>query len=191
MAAPRAQQRARHRLLLGEASSPAAGAIQFADAPPESSTSTRSSASARIGERERPLGRGEAGRVRYRMAGFDHRHQLRRPPVAVAGDREPGEPPGTAVVEIVPLGDLGHRARRLAGGEQDQPPRAAARQVRGQARAGWAAATALRNNNSRKARTVLSIPSIHVRKRRMERRQPGLYVSIPSAWSGKVEAGFP
>src|SRR6478672_3098848 len=57
--------------------------------------------------------------------------------------------------------------------------------------AGWAAATALRNNDSRKARAVLSIPSITIRQRRMERRQQGLYVSIPSAWSEKVEAGFP
>src|SRR3984957_11368159 len=51
----------------------------------------------------------------------------------------------------------------------------------------------------RRPRSETTIPARHARLcafrpspsvRRMERRQPGLYVCIPSAWSGKVEVGF-
>ncbi len=48
-----------------------AGAIQLAEAPPERSTSTRSSAPRRAGEGEGALGRGQAGGVGNRMAGLD------------------------------------------------------------------------------------------------------------------------
>jgi hypothetical protein len=47
----------------------------------------------------------------------------------------------------------------------------------GSTAAGWAAATALRNSDSSKSRTAISIPSIMISKRRMERRERRLYVS--------------
>ena len=71
------------------------------------------------------------------MAGFDHRHHARRPPVAVARDRNAGEARGgkLQLVEIMPLRGLDHRARGLAGGEQDEAAfRGWRGQVRGQAR---------------------------------------------------------
>ena len=90
------------------------------------------------------------------MAGFDHAHAPRRPAVAVARDRDAADAARrhAAFVEIVPLRDLGHGAAGLAGGQDDQ----ASRWRRGgQMRAagsspGCAAATAVRNRSSRKAR---------------------------------------
>ena len=59
------------------------------------------------------------------MAGLDEAQYPGRTPIAVAGDREPAEPVGgdaaLALREVVAFGDLGHRARRLAGGEHHQP----------------------------------------------------------------------
>ena len=40
-----------------------------------------------ISERQRSFGRLQAGRVRDRMAGFDHAYDARRPAIAVAGHR--------------------------------------------------------------------------------------------------------
>ena len=71
---------------------PAAGAIQLAEAPPDSSTSTRSSAPAASASSQCPLGAGEAGLVGHRMAGFDHRDAPGRPAIAVAGDGDAVEP---------------------------------------------------------------------------------------------------
>jgi hypothetical protein len=87
----------------------------------------------RIGEREHPFGCRDAGGVRYRVAGFDERNKLRRPPIAVASDREPGEPFPRQQGQIVLFRDFGHRACRLSGGKNDQPPaRRRFGQVRGQ-----------------------------------------------------------
>ena len=51
---------------------PSAGAIQLADAPPDSSTSTRSSAVAASAICSAFCAAGEPRRIRHRMAGFDH-----------------------------------------------------------------------------------------------------------------------
>ncbi len=70
---------------------PAAGAIQLAEAPPDISTSTRSFALGAIGELERAVGRFQAGGIGNRMAGFDHGHDPQRPAVAVARHRDPAQ----------------------------------------------------------------------------------------------------
>ena len=54
---------------------PAAGAIQLADAPPEISAKTRSSAPAASASASVSNGRGDTGRVGHRMAGFHDAHQ--------------------------------------------------------------------------------------------------------------------
>ena len=53
--------------------SPAAGAIQLAEAPPDSSTSTRSSAPAASASASARSVAVKPGLVRHRMAGLDHR----------------------------------------------------------------------------------------------------------------------
>ncbi len=124
-----------------------AGAIQLAEAPPDISTSTRSSAvalaassSARAAESS-PAASGIG--CPASIIGDD----TRRAAVAVARDRDAGDAVRRKFrrVEIMLLGDLDHRARRLAGGEQDQPAgRRRLRQMRGRQVAGCAAATAVR-----------------------------------------------
>ena len=92
-----------------------------------------------IGERQGFEGRGQSGRIGDRVPGFDHPHVPGRTGIAVTGDREAADPARgqAAVVEVVPFRDLGHRARALAGGQDEQPagPRRL-RQVRRQAM-GW------------------------------------------------------
>ena len=103
---------------------PCAGAIQFADAPPDISTSTRSSGVALVGERKRARGGIEPGLIRHRVTGLHHVDHAQRPSIAVTRDRDPGQPVlRKAAVEIMRLRDLGHRACGLAGCEQDQPAR--------------------------------------------------------------------
>ncbi len=92
----------------------------------------------RVGQRQHALGAGEPGRIRYRMAGFDHRDVPRRPPIAVAGDGNAVEPARRHARQIMLFGDLGERARRLAGGKHDRAGRAPA--VRAVAAAGSAKA---------------------------------------------------
>ena len=118
---------------------PAAGAIQLAEAPPETSASTRSSGPAASASASVSKGAGEAGGVGHRVAGLDHAHEPRRPPVAAAGDRKPADPAGrhAALVEIVALGDLGHGRGRLAGRQDHQASRRRRRrQMRRQAARG-------------------------------------------------------
>ena len=91
MAAPLFQQRPRDRLLLREGE------------PVNRRDPVRRSAAGkehqdqivsvdRVGEREHAFGRRDAGRIGHRMAGLDDRNAHGRPPIAMAGDREPGEP---------------------------------------------------------------------------------------------------
>ena len=74
-------------------------------------------------------------------------------PIAMAGDGNAVELARRQRCDIMPLRHLGHRARGLAGGEDYEPsaPRRF-RQVRWQAPAGCAAATALRNRDSSNSR---------------------------------------
>ena len=80
------------------------------------------------------------------MSSLDHFDPAGGPGVAVTGDRKPGEAfrGHFHLVEVMPLGDLGHGARGLAGGENNeaafggrrrQVPRQAVDRVRGLDRA--------------------------------------------------------
>ena len=64
---------------------PSAGAIQLAEPPPDSSTSSRSSASALCGQPQAVLRALQPGLVGHRMAGLDHLDPPRRHAVAVTG----------------------------------------------------------------------------------------------------------
>ena len=88
----RAQQRPRHRLLVGE---------RAARRPARSSWPMRRPTAAPAPDRPVPrpsasasalLGGFEAGGVGDRMAGLDHRNDSRRPAIAVARHRDAGEP---------------------------------------------------------------------------------------------------
>ena len=96
-----------------------------------------------VGERQRALGRGDPGFIRHRMAGFDHFDRREGPAIAVARDRDPGDP----------LGELSSRELRsaasamlpaaLPAATRRCAPRAGGRrQRRRQASRGCAAATA-------------------------------------------------
>ena len=71
---------------------PVAGAIQLAEAPPDSSTSTRSSPSAASASASARSVRRDPRLIRHRMAGLDHGNVPGRTAIAVAGDGEAGEP---------------------------------------------------------------------------------------------------
>src|SRR5262249_43181379 len=118
--APQASS-ARVAACLSASERPAAGAIQFAEAPPEMSTSTRSSAPAES-EIERLDGRRKAGRVWQRVARLDDAHEAGRTAIAVTGDGETADAAfqHTMFVEIVAFGDLGHGTRGLAGRQNGQ-----------------------------------------------------------------------
>ena len=127
-----AQQRARHRLLLFERE-PGGRRDPVRRGAAGEQDQHEVVGIGRVGERQRALGRGDAGCIGHRMPGLDHRDVPRRPPIAVAGDREAGEPALRQSRQIMPLGDLGHRACGLSGGEDDEPPaRRRLRQVRRQ-----------------------------------------------------------
>ena len=84
------------------------------------------------GETVRWVGRAlEARGVRNGMPGLHNLHELGRPGVAVAGDREPGEPvtPEAMGLAVVGLGDLRAGARALASGEDDDLSRRRSREV--------------------------------------------------------------
>ncbi len=115
--------RARVSACFSASDRPAAGAIQLADAPPDISTTTRSSGPAESASDRVSKVAAKSGRIGDRMAGFDHLHMPGRTGIAVPRDRKPAEPARgqAAVVEIMPFRDLGHRAGGLAGGEDEQP----------------------------------------------------------------------
>ena len=64
---------------------PSTGAIQFAEPPPDSSTSSRSSAPALCGQLQAFLRALQSGLVGHGMAGLDHLDPPRRHAMAVAG----------------------------------------------------------------------------------------------------------
>src|ERR1700674_387666 len=76
-----------------------------------------------IGKLERLQRGGDAGRIGERVTCLDHRNEPGRPAVTMTGDGHPGDAAlGNAVnIEIMPLRHFGHGARRLAGGQHDQP----------------------------------------------------------------------
>ena len=98
---------------------PSTGAIQLAEPPPDSSTSSRSSAPGLRGEPQAVFRALQAGLVGHGMAGLHHPDPPRRHAVAVAGGRDAGEPRWrqSQFVEIVPLRGRGHGGGALAGGE--------------------------------------------------------------------------
>ena len=162
------------------ASGPGAGAIQLADAPPESRTSTRSSASTASANASSALGVAEMPALSgHRMAGLDDRDVLGRPAVAVAGDGEPGEPVRRQMRQIMRFRDFGHRPRRLAGGENDQPaaPGRRLRQVRRQ-RTGADGRRRRRRENSDSSNSPLR--AVHSIPRRLARRFGGRYGKTPA-----------
>ena len=128
-----AQQRPRHRLLLGKR-----------DARGRRDPVGRGAAgqqhqhevvrARRFGKRQRPFGSLQPRFVRHRMAGLDDGNMPGRAAIAVAGDGDAGEPVRGDAAEIMLFGGLRHRARRLAGGQHDEAAaRRRFRQVRRQA----------------------------------------------------------
>ena len=111
---------------------PSTGAIQFAEPPPDSSTSSRSSARRLAREPQRIGGALQAGFVGHGMAGLDHLDAARRHAVAMArgGDADEARRRELERVEIMPLGGRGHRGRALAGGEADHAAFRRGRQMR-------------------------------------------------------------
>ena len=103
--------------------SPATGAIQLAEAPPDISTSTRSSADRTGGEGERAFRSGKARRIRDGMAGFHDLDDPGRTAIAAPRDRHARDPRRWEAVEVMRLRDLGHGARGLSGGQDDEPAR--------------------------------------------------------------------
>ena len=75
-----------------------------------------------IGHGQRFEGRGKAGGVGHGMACFHDPHPACGPAVAVTGDRETTDAAGrqATLVEVMTLGDLGHGAGSLAGGQDQQ-----------------------------------------------------------------------
>ena len=122
---------------------PAAGAIQLAEPPPDSSTSTRSSAPARCAscsDRSARLGpRRPARDVRLRSP-----RSVASAAVAVSRGGETGQALRRQAerVEIVPFGRGRHRGCALAGGEADDAPFRRRRQMRASTTSGCARATA-------------------------------------------------
>ena len=113
---------------------PSAGAIQFAEPPPDNSTSNRSSAVASGGEAQRLVGGFQPGFVGHGMAGLDHPDPPRRHAVAVARGGKAGQPRGIQPqrIEIMPFGRGGHRGRALSGGKADHAAFRRSRQMRRQ-----------------------------------------------------------
>ena len=70
------------------------------------------------------------------MPGLDHAHAPQGPSVTVTRDGNTAQPLGgdLQLVEVMRLGDFGHRTRRLARCDQDQPTRRWWWQERRQAR---------------------------------------------------------
>ena len=79
----------------------------------------------RFGERDHLRRRRQPVFVGQRMPGLDHRDRPGVERIAVAGDRDAGEPVGGHVMRLRVMGDRGggHRGGSLAGGEDDDAPR--------------------------------------------------------------------
>ena len=147
---------ARVTACLSASVNPSTGAIQLADAPPESSTSTRSSGPAPSASVERPLGGLKPGGIGNRMAGLDHRDDLGRPAIALPRHGDAGEPARRQRRRISRFRHLGHGARGLAGRQHDQPARrGGGGRCGGRQDDGCAAAIAVRNNPFRNALAVM------------------------------------
>ena len=113
---------------------PAAGADQIADAPPESRQSTRSFGPALFGEFDRAFGAGDRIGVGHRVAGLQDLDDPGRQPKAVPRRNKAGNFVGLARRDVVVFGGDGHRRRGLAGANDDNSPaRWHGRQVRRQA----------------------------------------------------------
>ena len=164
----RAQQRARHRLLvleryaLGRRDPVGRGAARHQ----HQHEIVRACA---VSQSKRAIGGLEARRIRDRMAGLDHANLAQMPRIAVTRDGDAAQAfrRNSHPVEVVRFGHLGHRARGLAGGEQYQPARRQSGGSRGGRHvAGCAADTAVRNSPARKERRLsFELPiSAHCRK---------------------------
>ena len=89
------------------------------------------------GERQGAFRPGKARRIGDGMAGLDDLDDARRAAIAAPGHRHADDPRGGDAVEVMGLRDLGHGARGLSGGEDDEPAgRRRVRQMRHEAARG-------------------------------------------------------
>ena len=114
---------ARVTACLSASVNPRAGAIQFADAPPESSTSTRSSGPAPSASFSACSAAFKPRGVGIGWPGLDHRDDAWSAAHSPAAPRRCRSSRSRQIREIGRLRDLRHRARRLACRQHDQPAR--------------------------------------------------------------------